>query len=476
MHMLQKTKSAFYLVFGASFLLFVFIPRGLAWANGPNSAITKTRLNLRSCPATQDCPVLRTLPRDTPIEVLGSKGDWTQVRVSTGEEGWVNSEYITLNQNSATEPGSTFEWVNLLPPWKLPITLTLLTGAILLLAFLMRMVAPDEFQGPPVPLILVSLALGFTFLLNQFGPLFLKLTAPYFDITALTPLWSINSVCEQISYPTVVLILAILVLAIGAAAPAQGHCRVSFFQGVSAGFLLLPASCIAGAVAVAALWLICKFFSMLFYILGIPVTWIFIHAILPLLRFLAIPLVWLWNSFLRDFLLLIATPFIWIKNVILVPLFSFLARYVFKPIGLLLARIILVMECLFPFAAVGLAILDSARSSLKAKLDSKGLFSQGMALGFGLWDACLLISLNQLGILHSTPPLSLLVLLSLPVIVLLRLLINREAAGASGEGEPFIDKFTTYSEESRIEILATCIILPMFLVMLIRQSGDSGDG
>jgi hypothetical protein len=149
-------------------------------------------------------------------------------------------------------------------------------------------------------------------------------------------LWSINSVCEKVGYPTVVLILSLLTLAIWASAPAKNHCRGSFFQGVSAGFLILPVACLAGAVAAAVIWLIGKIFLLLGYILGIiliPVAWLFMHAILPVLRFLAIPLVWIWESFLRDFLLLIAIPFIWIKNVILAPLFSFLAKYVIKPIG-----------------------------------------------------------------------------------------------------------------------------------------------
>lgn len=263
MHMLQRAKCTSYLVFGASFLLFVFILRGLAWADEPNSAITKTRLNLRSCPAVQDCPVLRTLPRDTPLEILGSQGDWTQVRVSTGEEGWVSSGYITLNPNSALEPGNTSELVKLLLAWKLPIFLVLLAGAVVLLAFLMGKLSPEEFQGPPLLVILVSLALGFTFLLNQFGLLFVKLTAPYFDITALTPLWGVNSVCAQVCYPTVLVILFLLTLAIGVTAPAEHHCRASFFQGASAGFLILPVACLAGAIAAAVIWLISKFFSWL---------------------------------------------------------------------------------------------------------------------------------------------------------------------------------------------------------------------
>lgn len=477
--MLQRAKSTSYSVLGASFVLLLFILPGLARADGPNSATTKTRLNLRNCPAIKDCPVLRTLSRNTPLEVLENQGDWTRVRVeASGDEGWVNSGYIILSP--ATETASTFEPVKLLLAWKLPIFLTLLAGAILLLAFLMGKLSPEEFQGPPLLVILVSLALGFTFLLNQFGPLFLKLTASYFDVTALTPLWSVNSVCEQIGYPTVLLIFFLFTLALGIAAPAENECRGSFFQGVSAGFLILPAACIAGAIAAAVIWLIGKIFLLLGYILGIiliPVAWLFTHAILPILRFLAIPLVWIWESFLRDFLLLIATPFIWIKNVILAPLFSFLAKYLIKPIVFLLIGVIGVMVCLFPFAAVGLAILDSARSSVEAPLDSKGLFSQGMAMGFCLLDASLLVSLNYFGILHSTPPLSLLVLLALPVIILLRLLVSREAALDPALEPTFKGRFLVYCKSSKVGLLSSCLILPAFvLLQVFYQDSDGGGG
>jgi Bacterial SH3 domain len=478
MCMLQRTRSAFYLVLGASFLLFLFMLRAPAWADGLGSATTNARLNLRSCPATQSCPVLLTLPRNTPLEVLGNQGDWTKVRVvASGEEGWVNSGYIILSP--ATERSGYPELYELLFAWKLPIFLTLLAGAILLLAFLMRRLSPNEFQGSPLLVILASLALGFTFLLNQFGPLFAKLTASYLDITALAPLWSVNSVCEQLAYPTVLLILSLLTLAIGAAAPARNECRGSFFQGVSAGFLLLPVSCLAGALAAAVIWLIGKIFLRLGYVLGIiliPIAWLFTNAILPVLRFLAIPLVWIWDSFLRDFLLLIATPFIWIKNVILAPLFAFLLKYLILPIFFLLVGVGVVMACLFPFAAVGGAILDSARSSFEAPLNSKGLFSQGMAMGFCLLDASLLIGLDHYGLLHSTPPLSLLVLLALPVIILLRLLVNREATLEPALERTFQGKFLVYCKSSKIGLISSCMILPALVFFNIVYQGDDGGG
>jgi hypothetical protein len=476
MHILQRKRNTICLDVSVIVLLLLTF-RGAALADGPDSATTKARLNLRSCPATQGCPVLQTLPMDTSLEVLGNQGDWTRVRViANGEEGWVNSEYISLS--SVATRRRTSELFNLLIEWKLPILLALLVGATLLLSFLMRKLSPEEFRGSPLLVILSSLALGLTFLLNQFGPLFAKLTSSYFDITALAPLWSVNRVCEQVGYPKVLLILTCLTLAIGAAAPARNECRRAFFQGVSAGYLLLPVSCLAGIVAALVIWLVSKIFLLVGYILGIiliPIAWLFTHAILPVLRFLATPLIWIWDSFLRDFLLLIATPFIWIKNVILAPLFSFLLRYLIQPLGLLLVGVVAVMVCLLPFAAVGLAILDSARSSFEAPLNSKGLFSQGMAMGFCLLDASLLIGLDHFGLLHSTPPLSLLVLLALPVIALLRLLVSREATIEPASERTFQGKFLVYCKSSKIGLLSSCLILPAFLLLQLYPGNDGGD-
>jgi hypothetical protein len=478
MRMLQSTKGTFYFALGVSFLLSLFMLRDSAWADGPDSATTKTRLNLRSCPATQDCPVLRTLPTNTPLEILGNQGDWTKVRVvANGVEGWVNSGYIILSP--VTKKTGTSELAKLLDPWKVPILVGLLIAATLALTFLMHKLSPEEFPGPPLPVIIASLALGFIFLLNQFGPLFVQLTAARFDITPLAPLWTINSVCEQVGYPTVLLILILLTIVIGIAAPARNECRGSFFQGVGAGFLLLPASCLAGVIVAFVIWLISKIFFIIGYIFGIifiPIEWLFTHAILPILRFLATPLIWIWNAFLRDFLLLIATPFIWIKDVILVPLFSFLAKYILLPAFLMLAGVAAAMVCLFPFAAVGLTILDSARSSFQAPLNSEGLFSQGMAMGFCFLDASLVIGFNYFGLLHSTPPLSLLLLLALPVIILLRLLVSREATRKPALERTFQDKFLVYCKSSKIGLLSACLVLPAVLALQVYQENDGGGG
>jgi hypothetical protein len=477
MRMLQRSKIAFSSGLGASFLLCLFLLQGTARAAGTDTATTKARLNLRNCPATQDCPVLQTLSKNTPLEVLGNQGDWTKVRVvASGEEGWVNSGYIV--RISATEKVGTSELFKILDSWKVPILFVLLAAATFLLAFLMQTLSPEEVQGPPLPIIIASLVLGFFFLLNQFGPLFVRLTAPYLDIAALTPLWSINSVSEQVGYSTVLLIIIALTFGIGIAAPTRNECRSSFFQGVSAGFLLLPAFCLASAVAAFTIWVISKLFLVIGYIINIlliPVVWLFVHAIFPVLRFLAIPLVWIWNAFLRDFLLLIAVPFIWIKNVILVPVFAFLTKYIIIPIALLLLGVVVATAFLFPFAAVGLTILDSARSSLKSPLNSEGLFSQGMAMGFCLLDASILIVLNRFDLLHSTPPLSLFILLSLPIIVFLRLLVNREATFEPALGQTFQGKFFVYYRSSKIGLLSTCVILPAILAAQVKY-GDGGGG
>lgn len=63
-------------------------------AEGAPQVLSTTRLNLRSCPGTQSCPIIRTLSENSEMDVLEQRGDWLHVRVlQTDEEGWVHSAY-----------------------------------------------------------------------------------------------------------------------------------------------------------------------------------------------------------------------------------------------------------------------------------------------------------------------------------------------------------------------------------------------
>lgn len=53
-----------------------------------------TRLNLRECPGTDNCAVMRTLNAETELQVLEEQGDWVHVRdTKVGDSGWVSSGY-----------------------------------------------------------------------------------------------------------------------------------------------------------------------------------------------------------------------------------------------------------------------------------------------------------------------------------------------------------------------------------------------
>ena len=52
-------------------------------------------LNLRERPSL-DAPILAGLPDGTQLEILGSWNGWYIVRAN-GQEGYVRSEYVTLN-------------------------------------------------------------------------------------------------------------------------------------------------------------------------------------------------------------------------------------------------------------------------------------------------------------------------------------------------------------------------------------------
>jgi hypothetical protein len=68
---------------------------------------------------------------------------------------------------------------------------------------------------------------------------------------------------------------------------------------------------------------------------------------------------------------------------------------------------------------------------------------------------------------------ALLLLLALPVIMLLRLIVKREKGGEEEGVSPLWSKFSCYCRASRIELVATCAILPAFLIMSIYYRDDN---
>jgi hypothetical protein len=336
-------------------------------------------------------------------------------------------------------------------------------GAILLLAFVLRVAGKgSESVDHPVVMILASLIVGGSFLLNQLGPFLVRMLASRADLSSLSPFWAINSDYQLLSYPKEILVLGLLFFFIWIAAPSTSGGRTAFLQGVCVGFLLVPATVLASALVAAVVWLVWKIALVLYVIVKwvlTPVIWLYDHAILPVLRFLATPFIWLWKTYLQEIFAAISD---WVWS-LLAPLFRFLQKFIFRPLLALVIGVLVSAACLLPVAIIGLSILESVKASFQGALDAQGLYAQGVTIGFLLLDAVVLVVLNYRGILQAMPPISLLILVMLPIITLLRLLVTRPK-GDEGENKvDFWSRFAAYRKESRAELLASCVILPILL-------------
>jgi hypothetical protein len=439
--------------------------------------VTTDRLNLRSCPDTADCAVLRTLPRGTHLGVAERQGDWLHVTSLESEEtGWVHAGYTQVIENSSSR-GSFFSALvrrDLLT--KLFVVLCLL-GALMTMASFGRNFRPDATRGQLFALSGLSVLTGVVFLLNQFGPVVAELATPWLSLEGMSFLWEVNSIAEgNLSYWQVALFLGAVMVGVAAIAPGANGSKLSFFQGACTGFLALPLFTIATLLSALLFYLLSFAVKALFYVLGIiaiPFIWIFQNIVAPVLRFLAIPFVWLWENFLREILLFLAIPFVWLWKVILQPFAGMLFKFILKPILFLIMGTAAALVCLLPFGIIGVVALETVRNSFRGSLDPPGLFAQGVAAGFLLLDVAVLASLNGLGVLHVAPPLSLAVPVALQLIVLLRLLAPNEKAAVAEVSPVFQQKLVAYWKSSQLELIANCVMIPLGLLLAVLASEDS---
>lgn len=429
--------------------------------------VTTDRLNLRRCPNTVDCAVLRTLPHGTHLSVAERQGDWLRVTSLEPEEtGWVHAGYIQVVESSSSGRLSLSALLRRDLLTKLFVVLCIL-GALVTMASFGRNLRPDATRGQLFALSALSVLTGAVFLLNQFGPVVAELAAPWLNLEGMSFLWGINSIAEgSLGYGQVVFFLGAVMVGVVAIAPSANGGKLSFVQGACTGFLALPLFMIASLAAALVFYLLSWVFKALFYVLGliaIPFIWIFEHILMPVLQFLAIPFVWLWENFLREILLFLAIPFVWLWKVILQPLTGILFKFILKPILFLVLGTATALVCLFPFGAIGVVTLETVRNSFRGSLDSHGLFAQGVTAGFLLLDAAVLASLNGLGVLHMVPPLSLAIPVALQLVVLLRLLASNKSMVA--ETSPvFQQKLVAYWSSSQLELIATCVMIPLSLL------------
>jgi SH3 domain-containing protein len=477
----------------------------LALAEAGEHVVTTDRLNLRTCPDTAGCSVVRTLPRGVHLDVIERQGNWLRVTsLESDETGWVSVRYTQVVES--TSPRATLLSA-LLGRGILPKLFVALCGflALVTMAWFGRKLQEtatagqhqrDATMGQLFGLSVLSVITGAVFLLNQFGQLVADFATPWLSLEGVSFLWKVNSVTEgKISYLGVVLFLGAVTLGVAAVAPGTNGGRLSFFQGVCTGFLALPLFTIGVGLAALVAYLVFFLFKAIGYVLGliaiplvwlfehivlpvlrflaVPFVWLFEHIVLPVLRFIAIPFVWLWENFLREILLFLAIPFVWLWKVILQPLTGIVFKFIVKPILFLILGTAAALVCLFPFGVIGVVALESVRNSFRGSLGSHGLFAQGVTAGFLVLDATLLAALNGLGV-PAAPPLSLAIPVALQLIVFLRLLAPKERAFGADAGPVFQEKLVTYWKSSRLEMVATCVMIPVgLLVVLAGASQDS---
>jgi len=58
--------------------------------------VTASSLNMRSGPGT-NFAIIRTLTLGTEFTVIKKEGDWLQIKLKDGKEGWVHSGYVKLS-------------------------------------------------------------------------------------------------------------------------------------------------------------------------------------------------------------------------------------------------------------------------------------------------------------------------------------------------------------------------------------------
>lgn len=58
--------------------------------------VTSSSLNMRTGPGT-NFAIIRTLTLGTEFTVIKKEGDWLQIRLKDGKEGWVHSGYVKLS-------------------------------------------------------------------------------------------------------------------------------------------------------------------------------------------------------------------------------------------------------------------------------------------------------------------------------------------------------------------------------------------
>lgn len=463
----------------------------------PKQVENTSRLNLRTCPDTQRCPVIRTLALSTHLAVLEQQGDWYSVRViEDGSRGWVHRDYVRELAQDKTKGTVSFdalsEYIESIRIW------LLVAGAILILSILGSRIHPTLHSGRLLALLGGSLIVGSSLLLNQFGPALSLLSWPLVDLGSLEGWWRVNEhIPGTFSYNQVLGLVLLLSLITAMLVPSAGGKRQSYFQGWLTGTLLLPslgALLIIGWLAIRIVGFVLILLSWIFTTILLPVlqfvcipfvwlwekifgplfSWIWTYVLSPLLHWIAVPFVWIWENLLKDIFLTLAAWLDWLWSSILQPFFNALMGYFVVPLVLAILGCSLVAVALSPLIIVGAAILDSVRTSVSKPLDSLNLFSHGFNLGLLFFDSLSLLALTHFSLVSPNPPLSLLIFLVIPIPAIYRLIGIRSGMTESIDLPQLIykQKALWYVKNSPAAILSACLVIPLFYAIQFMGLGE----
>lgn len=82
---------------------------GTAWgADNAKGIVTGSLVNIRSIPSTSG-QIITQVPKGTELTVLGSQGDWYQVRTNTGKTGWIAGYLVEVQQVQPSQTTPTSE-------------------------------------------------------------------------------------------------------------------------------------------------------------------------------------------------------------------------------------------------------------------------------------------------------------------------------------------------------------------------------
>jgi len=90
----------------------------------PDATVNTGRLNVRENPG-EGAPIMTSIPRDTPLDIIGRMADssWVQVIIPDGRTGWVYAPLLQINITLATVPVVNVRFIPL-PPTATPIPAT----------------------------------------------------------------------------------------------------------------------------------------------------------------------------------------------------------------------------------------------------------------------------------------------------------------------------------------------------------------